>query len=119
MAFKPERFLEYEGHTPEMDPHYLSFGFGRRVCPGRTLADSNVYLNIVQALVVFNISKPVRDGKEVDVQPVFLAGSISHPAPFESSIKPRSPGYEALIRAAEKEYPLDKGHAEELQHANV
>lgn len=119
MAFKPERFLHHEGHIPESDPYQLSFGFGRRACPGRTLADSNVYLNIAQSLAVFNISKAVRDGKEVDVQPIFQAGSISHPAPFECSITPRSAGQEALIRAAEKDYPWGNGNAEELGQANV
>lgn len=119
MAFKPERFLHHAGHIPESDPYQLSFGFGRRACPGRTLADSNVYLNIAQSLALFNISKAVRDGKEVDVQPVFQAGSISHPAPFECSITPRSAGHEALIRATEKDYPLENDNAEELEQANI
>ena len=35
MTFKPERFLGADGRAPEMDPHNLAFGFGRRVCPGR------------------------------------------------------------------------------------
>lgn len=30
MDFKPERFLSAEGHTPEMDPRNIVFGFGRR-----------------------------------------------------------------------------------------
>ncbi|GKZ23616.1 hypothetical protein AbraIFM66951_009891 [Aspergillus brasiliensis] len=55
MTFKPERFL---GPKPERDPHFLVFGFGRRVCPGRTLADANVYFTVSQALAVFEISKP-------------------------------------------------------------
>lgn len=28
MAFKPERFLETEGHVPEMDPILSPLGFG-------------------------------------------------------------------------------------------
>ena len=38
MEFKPERFLETEGRDPEMDPHMLAFGFGRRICPGKDFA---------------------------------------------------------------------------------
>ncbi|KAH8768679.1 cytochrome protein [Hyaloscypha sp. PMI_1271] len=34
MEFKPERFLPTDGSLPEPDPHKLSFGFGRRICPG-------------------------------------------------------------------------------------
>lgn len=28
--FKPERFLSENGHVPELDPHTIAFGFGRR-----------------------------------------------------------------------------------------
>ncbi|KAF7588524.1 hypothetical protein BBP40_005551 [Aspergillus hancockii] len=119
MAFKPERFLNDEGHTPEQDPHFLIFGFGRRVCPGRNFADSNIFLTIARTLAVYNIAKPIRDGKEVDIKPIFLASVISHPAPFEVSIKPRSVGHEELIRSVEKQYPWEKSHAEELRSATT
>ncbi|KAE8138727.1 cytochrome P450 [Aspergillus pseudotamarii] len=39
----PERFL---GDNPELDPHTIAFGFGRRICSGRLLADSTVFLRI-------------------------------------------------------------------------
>src|SRR5580658_4152704 len=63
MTFKPERFLGLEDRDPEPDPNTLSFGFGRRICPGRVLADTSVYLTIAQSLAVFNISKAVENGK--------------------------------------------------------
>lgn len=100
MSFNPERFL---GDSPERDPHSLAFGFGRRICPGRILADSNLYLTISTSLAAFDISKAVRDGKEVDLQPRFLPGMVSHPAPFVVSIKPRDPRYEGIIRSVEDE----------------
>lgn len=96
MTFTPERFL---GDTPERDPHSVVFGFGRRICPGRILADSNIFLTISMSLAAFNIGKAVRDGKEVDIQPRFLPGMISHPAPFEVGIKPRDPKYEEIVRS--------------------
>lgn len=40
-AFNPDRYL---GPHPETDPHTLCFGFGRRICPGRELADSSIWL---------------------------------------------------------------------------
>ncbi|PYH49722.1 cytochrome P450 [Aspergillus saccharolyticus JOP 1030-1] len=113
-AFKPERFLETEDHRPERDPHFLAFGFGRRVCPGRTIADATAYITIAQSLAVFNFAKPIRDGKEVELKPAFLPGVISHPAPYEISIKPRKKQHEALIRAVETKYRWEKSHAEEL-----
>lgn len=56
MIFKPERFLATEDHTPQLDPHALSFGFGRRICPGKLLADNTIFLSIAQSLAVFNFS---------------------------------------------------------------
>ncbi|KAF5856283.1 hypothetical protein ETB97_007639 [Aspergillus alliaceus] len=117
MEFKPERFLSDGGHVPERDPYFLAFGFGRRICPGRNLADSNLYLSIVQLLAVYNITKPICDGKEMDIQPVFYPGVISHPEPFDVDIKPRSAGHEELIRSIEKKHPWEKSHAEELRKA--
>ncbi|KAJ5103037.1 hypothetical protein N7532_003566 [Penicillium argentinense] len=114
MAFKPERFLATDGHVPERDPHMLVFGFGRRICPGRNLADSNVFLSIAQSLTVFEISKPIRDGKLQDIPIKFLPGVISHPAPFELSIKPRSEKHRELVQSLEQLYPWEKSHGDLL-----
>ncbi|KAK1983937.1 cytochrome P450 [Colletotrichum cereale] len=115
MAFKPERFLAGEGRAPEMDPEKFVFGFGRRVCPGRYLAENSIYLNVAQAVAVYNISKPVRDGRVVEPEVKFLPGVVSHPAPFDVSIKPRSPQHEKLIRAIEETHPWQKSDAEKLE----
>ena len=114
IEFKPERFLGLNGRTPEYDPHLLSFGFGRRICPGQHLAAANLYLAVARSLAVFNITHVVRNGKEVPVTPEFTTGVISHPAPFELNIRVRSPEHESLIRAVEKSYPWEKSHADEL-----
>ncbi|KAL1962244.1 hypothetical protein VTN77DRAFT_9900 [Rasamsonia byssochlamydoides] len=115
MAFKPERFLSVDGHLPEPDPHSLAFGFGRRICPGRELADSAVYLSIAQSLAVFNIQKVVENGQEVDPVVQFTPGIISHPVPYKTSIKPRSPQHEALIRSLEQDYPWQESDSAVLE----
>ena len=114
MTFKPERFLGLEGRDPEPEPHTLSFGFGRRICPGRVLADTSVYLTIAQSLAVFNISKAVENGKEIDPIIYFQPGIISHPAPYKAFIKPRSPEHEALIRSVAVEHPWQESDAKYL-----
>ncbi|KAK0185227.1 cytochrome P450 [Armillaria mellea] len=38
--FNPDRFIRTETKEPELDPYTMVFGFGRRICPGRMLADS-------------------------------------------------------------------------------
>jgi hypothetical protein len=110
MTFKPERFLETNGHTAELDPPTISFGFGRRVCPGKLLADANLFLTVAQSLAVFDFSK----GSE-DIQPEFLPGVISHPAPYKLSITPRSPEHEKLIRSVEVEHPWEESDAATLE----
>ncbi|RHZ72745.1 hypothetical protein CDV55_102908 [Aspergillus turcosus] len=111
MTFKPERFLETDSNTPELDPYTLSFGFGRRVCPGKLLADATIFLSVAQSLAVFNFSK----GTE-DIQPEFLPGVISHPAPYKLSITPRSPEHEKLIRSVEVEHPWEESDAATLEN---
>ncbi|KAJ5297431.1 hypothetical protein N7508_007680 [Penicillium antarcticum] len=93
MEFQPDRFL---GEYPAPDPKVIAFGFGRRVCPGRFLADKTVFLTVAQSLAVFDISKPVQSGVGVTT-PHFDPGVISHPSPFQCEIKPRTPELEALI----------------------
>ncbi|TDL20089.1 cytochrome P450 [Rickenella mellea] len=102
--FKPERFLSAQ---PERDPHTLSFGFGRRICPGKELADSSVFLGIAMSLAAFNITK-ARDERGVEIIPEceFTTGIISHPKPFRCTITPRSDKVAALVRSADEEYPV-------------
>ncbi|KAI0128219.1 putative cytochrome P450 oxidoreductase OrdA-like protein [Hypoxylon sp. NC0597] len=114
MTFKPERFLATEGHEPEPDPHIFAFGFGRRICPGRYLADNALYLSIAQSLAVFNITKVVENGREVEPIVKLEPGVISHPAPYKNVIKPRSPHHERLIRSIEETYPWQESDSKTL-----
>ncbi|KAJ5555271.1 hypothetical protein N7535_007709 [Penicillium sp. DV-2018c] len=112
--FNPDRFLATAGHEPEPDPHNLVFGFGRRVCPARALADVTVYLTVARSLAVFDIKKAVENGKEVDVEPKFLPGVVSHPEAWRFHIEPRSAAHEALIRSVEEKAPWEKSNAADL-----
>lgn len=124
MTFKPERFLGTD-NTLEPDPHMYVFGFGRRICPGRILADNALYLTIAQALAVFRIgkAKTVRltpnGAKEeiVEIEPEvkFQPGVVSHPVPYKTTIEPRSAHHEALIRNIENVYPWQESDAKTLK----
>ncbi|TDZ15801.1 O-methylsterigmatocystin oxidoreductase [Colletotrichum orbiculare MAFF 240422] len=117
--FRPERFLPTDGSEPPTDPHKFVFGFGRRVCPGRILADNALFINIAQSLAVFNISKRVEDGREVEPTIKMAPGIITHPEHFETSIKPRSYKHEQLIRSVEKTYPWEESDAKTLQEMRI
>lgn len=114
MEFKPERFLGVDGREPEMDPRAVVFGFGRRICPGRILADNTVYLCVAQSLAVFNINKVIENGKEVEVKPEFQAGVISHPVPWKCDMKARSHKHEAMILSVEEDHPWEESVAHAL-----
>jgi fumagillin biosynthesis cytochrome P450 monooxygenase len=62
--FDPSRFL---GSNPEPDPREV-FGFGRRICPGRFLADSSIFIACAMILASMNISK-LLDGNGKEIRP--------------------------------------------------
>ncbi|THH06077.1 hypothetical protein EW146_g9722 [Bondarzewia mesenterica] len=88
-AFKPERFLNADGSLNDLDVQ-SSFGFGRRICPGRHLADSTLWISVASILAVFTIEKAKdENGAEIPVRVDFADGLVSHPLPFDCSIRPR------------------------------
>ncbi|KAF2631897.1 putative cytochrome P450 oxidoreductase OrdA-like protein [Macroventuria anomochaeta] len=94
-TFKPERFEE-----PYNEPYAtnVTFGFGRRRCPGHLFADASLYLIMAQALAVFDIKPGVDDeGKEVKLTHGFQHGVIGRPTPFEVRLLPRSEAHGELI----------------------
>lgn len=126
-TFKPERFTD-----PNMDPRVpaavdYAFGFGRRVCPGRWMAHSFVWIVVASVLSTFQIEKVVRNGRVIEptgaftpgilacvifpclricsrlaeqmMSPYLLCSTYRTPEKFECSVKPRSKEAEALVRA--------------------
>ncbi|KAG9218407.1 hypothetical protein CCMSSC00406_0007992 [Pleurotus cornucopiae] len=114
-AFKPERWLHKEidangnakwtvDEGQFKDPDAV-FGFGRRICPGRHLAVSSLWIAAATILSVFNITKEVgNDGNEVEPRMEYNSALICHPKEFKCLIKPRFPEAEDLIRASIHEY---------------
>ncbi|KAI0628180.1 cytochrome P450 [Trametes polyzona] len=101
-AFRPERFLD--GDKPSSgarDPYSYIFGFGRRICPGRYLADASLFLTCASTLHAFQISPPVDDqGRPVKLEVHWGNDSIvSHLQDFDCVVEPRWPGAADLIRA--------------------
>ncbi|KAH8897936.1 cytochrome protein [Thozetella sp. PMI_491] len=117
MLFKPERFL---GATVPPNPQDYVFGFGRRICPGKLLADSSVWLTVAKSLAAFDIKSGAADaGTSAAQPPKFTPGVISHPHPFTASIEPRTPGHAELIRAVEREHPWPQSSAKALRTINI
>jgi len=90
--FDPERFLGVAEEVAQTrDPHKFVFGFGRRICPGRVLADSSIFLAAASLVAVFDI-RPARtlDGEEIIPVPAFTSGTVRSPKPYLCDISPRT-----------------------------
>ncbi|KAJ7259531.1 cytochrome P450 [Mycena haematopus] len=116
--FNPDRFFTADGKLND-DDTVLTFGFsglilhrptrsnissvarfGRRICPGRYNADATVWATMVSVLSTFDIAK-AKDatGKEIEIDPDYSDGMVSHPKPFACSIIPRSDTASKLVQA--------------------
>jgi hypothetical protein len=108
-SFDPDRFLEPRN---EPDPATEAFGYGRRICPGRYLADESLFLTISRLLAVFDITKAVdENGKEIDPKIDIAPGLIGKPLDFPYCIRARSAKSVDLIRTIEVEHPWERGDA--------
>ncbi|GJE86658.1 cytochrome P450 [Phanerochaete sordida] len=97
--FLPERHLK-EG-TP--DPLDVAFGFGRRVCPGMQVAQSQTFETMASMLATFDL-RPAKDahGKEVMPETKGIDSLINFPVPFKCTFTPRSQAAMELVhRCAE------------------
>ncbi|KAK2053880.1 cytochrome P450 [Colletotrichum caudatum] len=102
-SFNPDRYLAPRN---EPDPEDHVFGFGRRVCPGRYLADESIFITVARLLATFDIKKAV-DGSGNEIEPEIhgTSGLISRLQDFPYSITPRSAKSVHLIRSVETQHP--------------
>lgn len=115
--FRPERFL-----APYNEPSAtnVTFGFGRRVCPGKILAASSIYLTFVQSLAVFDKRKAVDgNGQTVEPEHTFGSGIISHPGHFDVQMTPRTDQAKEFVEAVVREHPFQGSDAQYLHKPAV
>ncbi|KAI0028105.1 CyP450 monooxygenase [Vararia minispora EC-137] len=80
--FRPEHFLipEQGGTLPPNAPAFpdAAFGFGRRICPGRHMARSSIWIAVASILASFDIG-PVKDkqGRPIPVKEEYTSGIVS------------------------------------------
>ncbi|RDB17677.1 O-methylsterigmatocystin oxidoreductase [Hypsizygus marmoreus] len=100
-TFNPTRYLpKPEGNN---EPHPVGpFGFGRRICPGRHLADASVWIAIASILATLTISKATSDdGKEITPELSLSNGIVSQLQPYKCRIRPRNERARSLIIQAD------------------
>lgn len=98
--FKPERYLDVKREEVLPGPRetngegHVAFGFGRRICVGKYLANDLLFIKTARILWAATLKCPREEnGKELPPDPsAFLdKGVISHPAPYNCVIGPRFP----------------------------
>lgn len=91
LEYKPERYLKNGRLDPRVrSPTVAAFGFGRRICPGRSLSDSSLYVAVSNVLAVYNIKPPVDDaGNHIPLEANTTGGFLSYFTPFKCVIEPR------------------------------
>ncbi|KAF9070698.1 cytochrome P450 1 [Rhodocollybia butyracea] len=101
--FMPERYLDSpDGPFTNINDVY-AFGFGRRVCVGRYMAENTVWLTIASIMATFDLCKAKDDGgDEIDIPEEYTQTFFRHPKPYQSCIKPRDQqALELILRATE------------------
>ncbi|CAL1708140.1 unnamed protein product [Somion occarium] len=95
-CFNPDRFLD-SGNA--QNPYEYIYGFGRRICPGRHVADNFLFLFAANTLSFFNVSSPDRPikGLKMPSDLAFTPTLVSCPEPFACKIEPRSAAHAETI----------------------
>ncbi|KAJ7056066.1 cytochrome P450 [Mycena amicta] len=89
--FAPERFLDTGRIHKPLSPLEYCFGFGRRICPGRGLAENSIFLLTASIISSFDITPAVdENGVTVPIHVQYSSGLVSLPEDFKCSIKLRS-----------------------------
>jgi len=99
-AFRPERFLTEDGlslNTTARDPGHAIWGFGRRICPGRFMAASTIWITVASLIAAFDMKKSHESG---GLDHAYGPGILRIPMPFTCTLRPRSKEIEALIRSS-------------------
>src|SRR6267154_2107089 len=72
--FNPDRFLNPDGTLTD-DTVSTVWGFGRRICPGRHLAEASLWSAMAPLLAIFKFSKAKDEtGAEIEITPEWKGG---------------------------------------------
>ncbi|KAI0700095.1 cytochrome P450 [Cytidiella melzeri] len=107
-VFRPERFLDATGKIEVTPPGthqmgHVSYGFGRRNCPGMYFANQSIFIVIATMLWAFDIRAPVdQNGNAVlpNTTDCVDLGIVIAPVPFKCQITPRFREAEAILESS-------------------
>jgi cytochrome P450 len=90
--FRPQRWIK----NPNL--RLSTFGFGRRICPGRHIGENSVYSMISCILWGFDIDSAYENGKRTEIDSWNMTqGADSRPMPFKASFQSRSKEHQKIM----------------------
>jgi len=106
--FDPFRYLDEKGQVKTLiegrEEGHMSFGFGRRVCPGRYVAEGTLSIDFATLLWGMRFERPESSLGELDVHTLLHIGLTGRPVPFEYKAVPRFTEAEALLNEVQSLY---------------
>ncbi|KAJ3533544.1 hypothetical protein NMY22_g7294 [Coprinellus aureogranulatus] len=98
--FDPDRWIKDGKLDQDLIENFgnLSFGFGRRICPGRFMGMDTIYSFAASVLACYDIAPTFDEHGRSKLKATFSGRLLPHPDPYEVTITPRSPHHEQLIR---------------------
>jgi len=79
LLYNPDRFMKNGKIDPTVwDPMVATFGYGRRICPGRFFSENFLFILICHLLTVYDIRPGLGDdGEELEIKPEMMDGLVS------------------------------------------
>ncbi|KAI9441884.1 cytochrome P450 [Lactarius indigo] len=100
--FDPTRYLNEKGQVKTQmggrEEGHMSFGFGRRMCPGRYVAEGTLAIDFATLLWGMRFERFEGSPGELDVRTRVQSGLTARPVPFECKVVPRFTETEALLK---------------------
>lgn len=101
--FNPSRHLDEKGQlkpapADTKEESHVTYGFGKRICLGRHIANNSMFINIAMILFCLDI-EPLRDAPP-DTEGSHNTGLVVRPLPFGCVTRLRFPDAEAMLAQA-------------------
>ncbi|KAJ7600399.1 cytochrome P450 [Mycena floridula] len=97
--FNPSRFMPKSEGGGEETFYPVNFGWGRRICPGRFLAENSTWIAMATMLATFNLNRAIgQDGKEITPKEEFSSSLVRRVKSLQFCVEPRSVKAEELCR---------------------
>ncbi|KAF9074345.1 cytochrome P450 [Rhodocollybia butyracea] len=97
VEFRPERFLNEDGTLRSDEDEHSAYGFGRRICVGRHVADNSLFINIATVLWALNIVPSTDKEVPQEQKRDSLRDIMNRPPELQRNFIPRFPEVEGIL----------------------